>query len=110
MFQIIGSGTLQEWLVIASIQVTLKQPKIHNQSQVDLLTTLGSAKGAGAIGCASRVAAVGVLGAAAPSDPDVGRGRGGAAGGDGLAVGALGPEAGAGATAGAELVCRTTGV
>ena len=65
------------------------------------------------------MAAVGVLGAAAPSDPEVGRGTAGAAGAAGagggiaaggglVAVGVLGPEAGAvGAGAGAELLWRT---
>lgn len=69
------------------------------------------------------MAAVGVLGAAAPRDPEVGRGTAGAAaagatgagggiaaGGGLVAVGVLGPEAGAGAAgaaAGAELLWRT---
>ena len=57
------------------------------------------------------MAAVGVLGAAAPSDPEVGRGAAGAgggiaAGGGLVAVGVLGPEAGA-VGAGAELLWRT---
>ena len=66
------------------------------------LATLGSANGAGAagcgaMGCAKRVAAVGVLGATAPSDAEGGRDAAmlaaGAAGGGFVAVGVFGPDA-----------------
>ena len=71
-----------------------------------LLATLGSANGAGAagtgagcgaMGCAKRVAAVGVLGATAPSDAEGGRDAAmlaaGTAGGGFVAVGVFGPDA-----------------
>ena len=71
-----------------------------------LLATLGSANGAGAAGaagagcgagCAKRVAAVGVLGATAPSDAEGGRDAAmlaaGTAGGGLVAVGVFGPDA-----------------
>lgn len=95
-------------------QNTLKSP-VHTiffpatlHPQKLLLATLGSANGAGATGaagaagagcgagCAKRVAAVGVLGATAPSDAEGGRDAvmlAGTAGGGFVAVGVFGPDA-----------------